>query len=138
MTEPRLPSTWHLALAYAMTGRRLDGLDEAGGLDGPGAVDAAGAVEAHGRLDLPTLARTLLELQNAGRVVIASSVAERHDPPAELRAGIGPAQFWAALSELATMLNPNPSARSSPVVAERPLTPEERRLTDDTPPHHGS
>ena len=123
MTEPRSASTWHQALAFAMTGQRLDGLDGAGGEDRP---------------DLPALARILLDLHSAGRVVIASSAVERHEVPADLRAGIGPAQFWAALSELTTMLNPGPPARRSPVVADRPLTPDERRLTADTPPHHGS
>ena len=129
MTERRLPPTWYQALAYAMTGQRLDLPDGPDGLDG---------LDGQHRLDLPVLARTLLDLQSAGHVVLVSSVVERHEVPADLLAGIGPAQFWAALSELATMLNRGQPTRRSPVVADRPLTPEERRLTDDMPPHHGS
>jgi hypothetical protein len=112
--------TWHQALAYAMTGQRLDGL---GGEE---------------RLELATLARTLLELQRTGHVDLASSAAQRHAVPADLLGDIGPAQFWAAQSELAGMLAAGRPGRRSPVVTDRPLTPEERRLTDDTPPHHGS
>ena len=120
MAEGRVPRTWHQALAYAMTGQRLDGL---GGEE---------------RLDLPALARTLLELQTTGQVDLASPAAQRHDVPDDLLRDIGPAQFWAAQSELAGLLAAGRPARRSPVVTDRPLTPEERRLTDDTPPHHGS
>jgi hypothetical protein len=129
MTERRSTPTWHQALGYAMTGQRLDALDALDGLD---------PLDGQDRLNLPVLARTLLDLQRARQVVLASSVVERHHVPADLRAGIGPAQFWAALSELTMLVNRSQPTRPSPVIADRPLTPEERRLTDETPPHHGS
>ena len=96
---------WHQALAYAVTGERFPQLGEQ---DQP---------------DLDALADWL-----AGRVreVVVPL-------PSDLIAGLGPAQFHAALAELRRRLQPPPAA---PVLASRPLTTEERRLLADVPPHH--
>jgi hypothetical protein len=56
--------------------------------------------------------------------------------PPELRAGLGAAQYAAAwialLAELGQL-----TANTRPVVADRALTADERRLQADRPPHHG-
>ena len=58
-----------------------------------------------------------------------------HSVPKDLMQGLGAAQFHAALyavrGELRLVV-----ARRSEVVPSRPLTPAERRLNEDAPPHH--
>ena len=53
--------------------------------------------------------------------------------PSDLTVGLGAAQFHAAMAELQRRLQPPPQA---PVLTNRPLTAEERRLLTDVPPHH--
>lgn len=53
--------------------------------------------------------------------------------PDDLVADLGPAQFHAALTDLRRRLQPPPAA---PVLANRPLTADERRLLTDVPPHY--
>ena len=53
--------------------------------------------------------------------------------PEDLMAGLGHARFWAVVSQLRARQQ-RPGA--GPVVADRPLTSQERRLSDDAPPHH--
>ena len=57
--------------------------------------------------------------------------------PADLRAGLGAAQFAAALSGLRAALDLEPPPRTVPSPG-RPLTADERRLLADVPPHHGT
>ena len=56
--------------------------------------------------------------------------------PAELRRGLGAAQFAAAWTALLTELGPL-TTNARPVVTDRALTSDERRLLADRPPHHG-
>ena len=68
--------------------------------------------------------------------VVALVGAERPDQhvvPPELLEGIGPAHFFTVLTELRTRLR---GRTSHPVLAERPLSADERRLVADAPPHH--
>jgi hypothetical protein len=106
--------TWHQALAYAVSGCRLTDL----GLQTAPDV-AALAAELHARLEHGDLAL----------------VDPPTDVPANLMKGLGAAQFWSALAELRRDLARTPV--QGPVISSRPLTPDERRLHDDRPPHHG-
>lgn len=104
---------WHQALAWAMTGRSLANLGH------------------QPRPDLAALAEILRGQINSG-----SAVGPPHPVPAELMRGIGAAQFLATLAELRSRIHP--PAEPGPVVADRSLTAEERRLLSEVPPHHGS
>lgn len=107
--DPELPA-WHQALAYAVTGRRLDGL---------------------GRQARPDPVALAQILRDRGLATGSSS----WPVPPELMRGLGPAQFLAALAQLRSTLAPARAA--APVLADRPLTADERRLLTDVPPHHG-
>ena len=96
---------WHQALAYAVTGRRFPEL---------------------GEQDQPDLDALAVWLSGRVRAVVAPV-------PSDLTAGLGAAQFHAALAELRRRLQPSLEA---PVLANRALTDEERRLLADVPPHH--
>ena len=106
--DPELPA-WHQALAYAVTGQRLEDL---------------------GRQAFPD-ASALAEVLRGRRLTV--SPASPSVPP-DLMHGLGPAQFLAALAQLRSALAP---VAAAPVLADRPLTPDERRLLTDVPPHHG-
>ena len=101
---------WHQALAYAVLGRRLP---ELGGQDRP---DVAGLA---GRL----------------REVGASGTTAPYAVPPDLLAGVGPAQFLAALTELRRQLA-GPPLPAGPGAAG--LTADDRRLLAEVPPHHGT
>jgi hypothetical protein len=104
---------WHQALVFAVTGQRLTGLGR------------------QGQPDLAEVARIVGEQVDLSRPLGPPRVV-----PPELMAGIGPAQFLAALTQLRRELSSDPVPTS--VVANRPLTADERRLLTDVPPHHGS
>ena len=118
VAEERLEPTWHQALAYAVTGRRLDGLG-------------------HQRQpDLPRLVEDLERLAARGEIDRSWSVeAADHLVPTELMDGIGAAQFWAVLDDLRRVLGVADPG-SPAVTVDRPLTAEENRLVADRPPHH--
>lgn len=70
-------------------------------------------------------------------VVVAALQGRRtgaHAVPADLRSGIGAAQLAAVLAELRSRLAQE--AGGQPVVRDRVLSADERRLTEDAPPHH--
>ena len=112
---------WHQALAYAVTGRRLEELGR------------------QAQPDLAWLTDYLNRLSRAG-----SPEAPLADPPldgrvpGDLMAGIRPAQFWAALRELRQGLDRSRPPHPQPVTADRPWSAEELRLMAERPPHHGS
>ena len=56
--------------------------------------------------------------------------------PDELRQGLGAAQFAAVWTALLAELGPL-TTNARPVVSDRALTNDERRLLTDRPPHHG-
>lgn len=113
MTPPTAPPAWHQALLFALTGVRDPGL---------------------GRQDRPDVVR-LAELLRDRLPEDLPATSGPHPLPPDLAVGIGPAQLAAALTELRTRLRldrrPVP-----PVVADRPLTPDELRLLREVPPHH--
>jgi hypothetical protein len=112
-TEP----AWHQALAYAVTGRRVEGLGR------------------QRQPDVATLARQLQRSAAEDPSWTWLTEAADHLVPAELMAGIGAAQFWAALAELRQTLGIADSGGSA-VTTDRPLTRDETRLSAERPPHH--
>jgi hypothetical protein len=116
---------WHQALAFALLGKRRPEL---------------------GRQPAPDLERLVGELAAAASSVprLREDVASaRRDVeiwpfpvPADLMAGIGAAQFWAALGELEQRSGLIPGGQRR-TVADRPPDAADRHLQRDVPPHHG-
>lgn len=118
MPEEMNDPAWHQALAYAVTGQRLDELGR------------------QRRPDVARLAEDLQRLATRSDVDLTWSVeGADHLVPADLIEGIGAAQFWAVLADLRRALGVA-APGASPVMADRPLTTDERRLVGDRPPHH--
>jgi len=111
---------WHQALAYAVTGRRLEQLGR------------------QSRPDLPWLTDYLSRLTRGTAAEAPEAPSSDGRVPADLMTGIGPAQFGAALRELRHALDAAGPPREQPVTADRPWSAEELRLMADRPPHHGS
>ena len=108
------PAAWHQALAYAVTGRRFPEL---------------------GLQDVPDLdVLTAFLRPRLGVDVDPAVLARSHPLPPDLAEGLGAAQRSAAVAELRRRLVERPPG---PVVRQRPLTADERRLLEDVPPHHG-
>lgn len=124
MTPGQRGARWHAALAYALLGPPVLDLAETGA---PRIADlAVDLYDASGGAD--ALRRTVSEAQVRG--------VWPYEVPGGLRAGLGAAQFAAAWSALlATLATDAPAAW--PVLQDRALTPDERRLLADRPPHHG-
>lgn len=119
---------WHQALVLAVTGQHEPDLDRQGSPD----PDA--------------LARELLArdgavaLRRHRQAVLDSGRTWPHPVPAELMAGLGYAQFTAALTLLVQQLgleDRGAVGRTSAAAAPGPIEPALRRLLDDVPPHHG-
>jgi hypothetical protein len=111
---------WQAALAYALLGPPVRVLTE------PGA---------------PRVAELFAELGGVEAVRAAVLEARASGPwphrvPDELRRGLGPAQLAAAWRATLTALGPL-TADARPVVTDRALTADDRRLLADRPPHHG-
>jgi hypothetical protein len=116
--EDSAERAWHQALAYALCGCRLEQL---GRQRSP---------------DIAALSTALHDLAEEGVLILPSSGDQAvHSVPKDLMQGLGAAQFHAALSALHSELGLGVAHRSA-VAPSRPLTPEERRLNDDAPPHH--
>lgn len=108
---------WHVALAYAVTGRALDDLGEQVRPEPAGLVIALNERVIAGELPRPD--------------------GTSHIVPPELMAGLGSAQFSAALSAVRSGFGIDGLTRRPPALA-RPLTADDRRLLAEVPPHHGS
>ena len=120
MTSASPDQRWQAALAYALVGPPVRDLTETG---------------------RPDVQRLLAELGGVPVVVGSVRVARERGPwpyevPPELRQGLGAAQYAAAWTAVLTALGPL-ATNARPVVADRALTAEERRLLADRPPHHG-
>lgn len=117
---------WHQGLAYALTGRRWDTLGE------------------QAAPDLAVLTRELRrqlsddELAAHVRSSAAAGLVWPHPVPDDLMAGLGYAQFAAALGQLRAALGLAPQSGSPRVGTTQMLGADERRLLDEVPPHHGS
>ena len=123
-SSPAPSGPWHEALAYAVTGRRL--------VLGHQSVPSVRALadQLVGQLDLDALAVEVRTRLEQGEVW-------PHLVPADLTAGLGPAQFAAALQLLIRQLGLDPSSRPARVGRPQPATAADRRLLDEVPPHHG-
>lgn len=117
---------WNAALAYAITGRRWEDLAEAG---------------------KPELALVAYEIRHrfpGGSPALQAEITNRrkagepwpYEVPAELRAGLGAAQWLAALAELRKRLAVGPQP-DRPVLSNREPDTDEQRLLREVPPHHG-
>ncbi|WP_344809637.1 hypothetical protein [Microlunatus ginsengisoli] len=125
--EPRQAGLrWHQALGYALLGR----------------VDPA-----LGTQDRPDPAALMADLDRryeSGRQGLLDAVARAragaggwpYVVPDDLRAGLGAAQFAAALGELRRVLGAEGGPRL--VLSDRRLDAAEQALLRDVPPHHGS
>jgi hypothetical protein len=111
---PTVPA-WHQALAYALTGHRYPEL---------------------GRQQQPDVAAVAAFLRDR-RPPGSTAFGPPHRVPPELAEGIGPAQFWAAVTELRRHLD-REARPPVPVIADRALSADELRLLREVPPHHGS
>jgi hypothetical protein len=106
---------WHQALAYVLTGRRFEEL---------------------GHQAVPDLDQVVAFLElRLGVDLDRRVLAQPHRPPANLTAGLGAAQLWAAVAELRRRLGDDEAVT---VTRQRPLSAEERRLVQDVPPHYGT
>jgi len=116
------PGAWHRALVYAVTGQRRSDL---------GVQPAPDLAELQRLLRPDELAESVRALRDSGRPW-------PYPVPADLMAGLGYAQFAAALAQLQSVLGlaavrPGRAATSR----TRALSAGERRLLDEVPPHHG-
>ena len=119
--ETRPVQRWQAALAYALLGPPVRDLAE------PGQPQIADLLAELGGVD--AVRRAAIDLRASGRWP--------HQVPANLMRGLGAAQFAAAWTAVLTSLGPL-TTNPRPVVADRALTADERRLLADRPPHHGS
>lgn len=111
---------WHAALAYALLGPPIRELAE------PGVPQIARLLDDLG--GVPAVRPQVLAARGAGRWP--------YEVPADLRTGLGAAQYAAAWRALVGALGPL-TTNARPVVTDRALTADERRLMADRPPHHG-
>ena len=124
---PDQPVRWNAALAYAITGQRWDDLDESG------------------TPELSTVAREIGHRSPGGIVGLRQQVAAvlqdgrrwPYELPADLREGLGAAQWLAALAGLRELLSVGPQP-DRPVLSDRKPDADEQRLLRDVPPHHGT
>ncbi|HEY9291894.1 MAG TPA: hypothetical protein VIP98_11490 [Microlunatus sp.] len=116
---------WHQALAYAIIGRRLDGL---GTQPVPDLAVVSDAI-------VSQLPGGLIELREVIREHRAAGEPWPYPVPDDLRQGIGAAQWIAALNALRQRLDLDNPER--PVLSDRPPDPDEQRLLREVPPHHG-
>lgn len=82
---------------------------------------------------LPELGRQAEPDLEAVVALVGAVPPEHHVVPPELLEEIGPAHFFTVLAELRGRLR---GRTSHPVLAERALSADERRLVADAPPHH--
>ena len=111
-------ATWHQALAYAILGRRLPELSHQ---DRPDVAALANELSADDQLRASVKA---LRAQGTWPVQV----------PSDLMAGLGRAQFMAALAALVQKLGFD--VHRTCLAVDRPANADERRLLDEVPPHH--
>ncbi|HOA89586.1 MAG TPA: hypothetical protein PKX10_09840 [Propioniciclava tarda] len=114
---------WHVALAYALVGERLD-------LPSRSTPDASLLAD-----ELARAGWTPERLRDHALATQASEAPWPHPVPSELRAGLGAAQFHAAVGRVRVELGLDALA-ARPPSGRTALTPDERRLLAEVPPHH--
>lgn len=119
-----MTAAWHGALFWALTGTNAD-LGEQGS---PDLAEVGAALAASGWSD-ERLHRHALD-------AVAAGEPWPHPVPDALRAGLGAAQFHAALGRLRAQHGLDVLVVLPPSQRTR-LNPEERRLMVDVPPHYG-
>ena len=125
-TEPDVPLRWHQALGFAILGRVETDLGE------------------QTRPEPAVLAAELARSEPGGREGLRAEITDRRASglvwpyvvPADLRSGLGAAQFAAAFGELCRLLDLDSGPRR--IVSGRSLDPAEQALLREVPPHHGS
>lgn len=120
MSEAR----WHSTLAYALVGESFD----LGVQCRPDAEELARALSERG-WDAPAVRAHALEERRAGRPW-------PHPLDADARAGMGAAQWFAALGRARAALGVDVLAERAPS-PRTTLDADERRLMAEVPPHHG-
>jgi hypothetical protein len=120
VTTEQTDRRWHAALAYALLGAPVRDLPESGTPRVAELIADLGGVE--------SLRAAVAEARSSGSWPVAI--------PDELRRGLGAAQLAAVWTALLTELGPL-TTNARPVVADRALTADDRRLLADRPPHHG-
>jgi hypothetical protein len=123
---PDQPAHWNAALAYAITGRRWDDLDESGAPELQRVADEIDHRIPDGRSGLQ---REIFARLQAGQQW-------PYDVPSDLRARLGAAQWLAAVSRLRDLLAVGPQP-DRPLVSDRRPDADEERLLREVPPHHG-
>lgn len=107
-------STWHVALAYALTGERIPLTP----------------------VEIPDQELLLAELAELGwsGTRLAEAARTARQVPSDLMAGIGAAQFWALIAQLRSVIGADGQIWTAPTRRTR-LNAEEQRLAADRPPH---
>jgi len=120
---PTADAAWHAALAFALTGERL----RMPAVPRPDAAQLLAALDAQGW--------TQDRIAAHARSLSDASQPWPHQVPDDLRAGLGAAQLRAALGEARRRLGLT-SLETRPPSQRTSLTPHERRLLAEVPPHH--
>lgn len=124
---PDQPARWNAALAYAITGRRWDELAESGK---PELEEVAYEIGRHYPGGVEGLRTEIIARLQRGEPW-------PYEVPADLRAELGAAQWWAALTQLRQRLAVGPQP-DRPMLSDRKPDADEQRLLRDVPPHHGT
>jgi hypothetical protein len=126
MSGVKSTAAWHCALCYAITGVRFDDL---GAQSGPDPDFVADVVAAR----VPGGAETIMADVGRRR---AAGQSWPYPLPEDLAAGLGPAQWSAALDALRRRMGID---RPVHRVVRRPQPPDrdDLRLLQQLPPHHG-
>ena len=123
---PDQPARWNTALAYAITGRRWDDLDESGAPELQRVAEEIGHRFPGG---ISGLRPEILAHLRAGEPW-------PYPVPADLRVGLGAAQWLAAVTRLRELLAVGPQP-DRPLLSDRRPDADEERLLREVPPHHG-
>jgi hypothetical protein len=118
---------WHQALAYALLGQIYPALGAQRNPDLAKLVEDLNGLFPGGRIEL---------IETIAVVRRASDVPWPRIVPGELRTGLGPAQYSAALTELRRRLGLE--GRPQRILTDRSLDAAEQSLLREVPPHHGA
>lgn len=118
------PAPWHAALAWALVGEEVS-------LGSQPVPDVAGLLR-----DLDAAGWPRERIADHARTALVRGGPWPHTIPAPMRAGLGPAQLFAALGGVRRSLGLEVLETRPPSSRTR-LDADERRLQADVPPHHG-